>query len=277
MRESLVCIGKIGEYGYYFEDTGIRIFSYEELCYYMSQNMICYLHTLPGEDLLVYIRDELALPKLAKQLFKLMDPEKDQMKYFAALFREGNYFSEDEIREILDAYRSLKNAPDFLQNKWLGDLYVRRGRAVRAIACYEAAVKEPDLKEEDAGSIYHNMGIARAKLFRFEEAGISFLKAYQYGGDEKSLFYYYCIVALNEGLERAQEELHTFEASDILLESFQNEFAQMKEDFMADEIAGKFRKIVYMEENDRKDEALDAQHRLVRGLQQDFRKELEIS
>ena len=34
MRESLICIGKIGEKGYYFEDTGIQIFSYEELCYY---------------------------------------------------------------------------------------------------------------------------------------------------------------------------------------------------------------------------------------------------
>ena len=32
MRESLICIGKIGEKGYYFEDTGIQIFSYEELC-----------------------------------------------------------------------------------------------------------------------------------------------------------------------------------------------------------------------------------------------------
>ena len=39
MRESLICIGKIGEKGYYFEDTGIQIFSYEELCYYMSQHI----------------------------------------------------------------------------------------------------------------------------------------------------------------------------------------------------------------------------------------------
>lgn len=73
MRESLICIGKIGEKGYYFEDTGIQIFSYEELCYYMSQHMICYIHTLPGEDLLAYIRDELDLDKLSKQLSKLQN------------------------------------------------------------------------------------------------------------------------------------------------------------------------------------------------------------
>ena len=48
MRESLICIGKIGKKGYYFEDTGIQIFSYEELCYYLKRHMICYIHTLPG-------------------------------------------------------------------------------------------------------------------------------------------------------------------------------------------------------------------------------------
>ena len=77
--------------------------------------MICYIHTLPGEDLLAYIRDELDLDKLSKQLSKLLDPEKDQMKYFAALFREGHYFNEDEIRDILDEYRGLMNAPVYLQ------------------------------------------------------------------------------------------------------------------------------------------------------------------
>ena len=100
MRESLICIGKIGKKGYYFEDTGIQIFSYEELCYYLKRHMICYIHTLPGEDLLVYLRDELGLEKLYKQLIRLTDPEKDQMKYFSALFREGHYFNEDEIRDI---------------------------------------------------------------------------------------------------------------------------------------------------------------------------------
>ena len=167
MRESLICIGKIGEKGYYFEDTGIQIFSYEELCYYMSQHMICYIHTLPGEDLLAYIRDELDLDKLSKQLSKLLDPEKDQMKYFAALFREGHYFNEDEIRDILDEYRGLMNAPVYLQKKWMGDLLTSSGRASRAIRYYQEALGQKEIKEEEVGRLYHNMGVAEAKLFRF--------------------------------------------------------------------------------------------------------------
>ena len=221
MSESLICIGKIGEKGYYFEDTGIQIFSYEELCYYMSQHMICYIHTLPGEDLLAYIRDELDLDKLSKQLSKLLDPEKDQMKYFAALFREGHYFNEDEIRDILDEYRGLMNAPVYLQKKWMGDLLTSSGRASRAIRYYQEALGQKEIKEEEVGRLYHNMGVAEAKLFRFENAKINFIKAYQYTGEESSLFYYYCIMALADGIETAGEELKTFGDSDFLLDAFE--------------------------------------------------------
>ncbi len=276
MRETLVCIGKIGTQGYYFDETGIRIYSYEELCYYFSRHMICYLYTLPEQDLLYYIRDELGLEKLFKQLIRLDNPEKDQMKYFSALYREGNYYSEDEIRDILDGYRRLKNAPEYLQNKWKGDLFIRYGYAKRALVCYQESLKYPKLSGDELGCLYHNLGIAHMKLFRFSEAKIDFVKAYQYVGDEKSLFYYYGIVALTKGMEEAAEELKTFDDSDILLDSFQEEFAKMKDDFAYTELAGQFQKLVYMRKNGREEEARRAKSRLVRRLQKDFRKELDI-
>ena len=276
MRESLICIGKIGKKGYYFEDTGIQIFSYEELCYYLQQHMICYIHTLPGEDLLIYIRDELGLEKLYKQLIRLLDPEKDQMKYFSTLFREGHYFNEDEIRDILDEYRGFMNAPTYLQKKWMGDLLVISGRAARAIDSYQAALEQENIKEEELGHIYHNMGIAEAKLFRFENAKIDFIKAYQYAGEENSLFYYYAIIALLEGMEAAGEELKTFEDSDILLNAFEGRFADFQEDFGYNSNAEKYKKIVFLNENGKCDEAREKKQRFIRSLQRDFRKEIEI-
>lgn len=276
MRESLICIGKIGQKGYYFEDTGIQIFSYEELCYYLKRHMICYIHTLPGEDLLIYLRDELGLDKLYRQLIRLLDPEKDQMKYFSTLFREGHYFNEDEIRDILDAYRSLMNAPVYLQKKWMGDLLVSSGRAARAIESYQAALQEEDIAREDIGRIYHNAGIAKAKLFRFQNAKIDFIKAYQHLGEETSLFYYYAITALLEGIEAAGEELKEFEDSDILLDSFEGRFADFQEDFNYNAITEKYKKIVFLDENEKKEEAKEKKKRLIRSLQKDFRKEIEI-
>ena len=274
MRESLQCIGRVASKGYRFDDTGICIFSYEEMCYYMRNHLICYLHTLPDRSLLTFIRDGLRLDKLYRTLCKLEDPARDQMKYFAALFREGNYYSEEEIRGILDEYRILKNAPVHQQCKWLGDLFFSRDRADMACVHYKTALKQEDLTEAERGAVHHNYGAALTRLFRFKDARIHFLKAYQYAADEKSLYYYYSIIALNEGLEKAEEEIRAIGNSDLVLTSFQEDFAQMKVAFQASDYARIFRKMYQLSEGGREEECRKVHDRFIRGLQKEFRSQI---
>ena len=61
MRETIVCIGQIGKKPYRFPQTEVLVSSYEEICCYLSQHMIFYLYTLPDDDLLVYMKEELGL------------------------------------------------------------------------------------------------------------------------------------------------------------------------------------------------------------------------
>lgn len=274
MKETIVCIGSTGSKPYRFAETGIDIYTYEELCYYLSGHMLCYLYTLPDESLLHYIRDELKLVKLYRQLSKLTDPNRDQMKYFAALFREGDYYSEDDIRRILDEYRELKNTPYPLQCKLIGDMYLSAGRSSMAAFFYKEALKFETLDPETSGSVYHNMAVARVKLFRFEDAKVDFLKAYQYGGMEDSLFYYYCVVAITEGIQSARAEIEGFSISDILLESFESRFAGLADDFACSSTAAGERRIEFLMANGRKDEADKLKGQFVSKLRRDFRKEL---
>lgn len=276
MRESIVCIGRMGKEPYRFPDTGALVFSYEELCCYLRGHMLCYLYTLPEEDLLFYIRDELGLEKLYRQLSKLTDPNRDQMKYFSALFREGNYFSEYEIRQILDTYRDLKNAPYALQCKWTGDMLLNAGRAAMAVHYYKEALKPESLGKVETGAAYHNMAIAKARLFRFEDAKIDFVKAYQYAGDEESLYYYYCIIALTENIDRAKEEMDAFKISELSLESFENRFADRMDAFADSAMAEKQRKIRCLQQGEKDKEAAKIYQKLVRKMQSDFRKEIEV-
>ena len=50
MRETIICIGKTGAEPYTFPETGVRVFSYEEICYYLSRHMIFYIKSLPEEN-----------------------------------------------------------------------------------------------------------------------------------------------------------------------------------------------------------------------------------
>ncbi len=275
MRESIICIGKVGETPYRFPDTGVSVSSYEEICYYLSEHMLCYLYTLPDEELLYYMRDALGLEKLFRQLIRLSDPSRDQMKYFSALFREGNYFSEDEIHQILDEYRELKNTPYPLQCKWTGDLYLKAGRTSVALHYYDEALKQNDFSKEEVGIVYHNRGLAKARLFRFREANMDFLKAYEYAGDEESLFCYYCVNALTGGPEKAKEELQHFKVSALVEETYENRFDAMNDVFGYSSAAAKKQKIAYMLERGKTAEAEEMYRKFIRELQQDFRREIE--
>lgn len=276
MRESVVCVGRTGKEPYRFPETGVSVFSYEEICYYLSSHMICYIYTLPEEELLQYIRNELGLEKLYRQLSKLTDPDRDQMKYFSALFREGNYFSEDEIREILDEYRDLKNTPYPLQCKEMGDMLLNAGRAAMAIHYYKEALKPGTMGRIETGAAYHNMAIAQSRLFRFEDAKIDFVKAYQYAGDEESLFYYFCIIAFTESLEKAKNEMEAFKVSELSIESFENRFAGIADRFACSEQAEKQKKIAYLLQKEKQEEAKNLYGKFIREMQRDFRPEIEM-
>ena len=67
------------------------------------------------------------------------------------------------------------NAPVYIQKKRMGDLLTSSGRASRAIQYYQEALGQKEIKEEEVGWLYHNMGVAEAKLFRFENAKINFI------------------------------------------------------------------------------------------------------
>lgn len=276
MRETIVCIGQIGKTPYRFPKTDICVSSYEEICCYLSQHLICYLDTLPEEELLVYMLEELGLEKLYRQLIKYKSPEKDQMKYFATLFREGNYFTEEEIRVILDHYRALKNEPQEKKCKRLGDMLLNYGKTSSAILCYDEALKIIGEEGTEAGKLFHNRGVAQARLFRFEDAKIDFLKAYQKGGDENSLFHYYGILVFHDGdFAKAAEEMKSFHISDLLMESFEERFASMVEEQKYIDDAAKYHKMVYFNVNNREEDARRYFEALVKEKKKAFRKQLD--
>ncbi|MEE1228178.1 MAG: hypothetical protein U0K57_04340 [Lachnospiraceae bacterium] len=275
MRESIVCIGTVAKKPYRFQETGVEVYSYEELCYYLSKHMICYLYTLPRTDLIPFIGENLELPKLARILSKYDDPSKDQMKYFSALFREGNYFNEDEIREILDDYRELMNAPYHRQCKWMGDLYNSSGCYMKAIQYYREGLKAENLSEQEHGALYHNLGIAQARLFRFHDARISLLKAYQYGGEEESLYYYYCMIALTTDMDTARNEIKSLDISDLLVDSFRDRFAQFQEDYQYSEDQARLSRIEYLKEHKKEEEAKELGEIYVWKMKKNFRRALE--
>lgn len=277
MRESLICIGNIAKIPYRFPETGTGVSSYEELCYYISRHMICYLYTLPERDLLLFIRDELGLDRLYYTLDKFTNTERDQMKYFTTLFREGYYFTEEEIKDVMDHYRALKTMSKAMQCKEMGDLFLKYKQASMAIRCYELGMKQETADKHELGRMFHNLGLAKEKLFRFKDAQIAFIKAYQYHGDEDSLYHYFALIAMTEGMKKAEESILSFHISDQILESFRNRYVGLEEGFADSELTSVLSKIRYIARNASKSEAQKKAKAYIKKLQHNFRDELDVN
>lgn len=277
MRETLLCIGKIGKKPYCFSDTGVKVFSYEEICYYISQHMICYLYTLPDQTFTEYLREELGLERLAYMLEKLPNPKSDQMKYFSTLFREGNYFTEDEIRSVLDEYRKLKNTSVMRQSKCLGDIFMKYNKIANAIQCYRHALRYPADSDIEYGNLYHNLGVARMRLFRHREAQKAFVTAYRYNGAEDSLFYYYLSLMMTEGMQKADEGIESFKNASFLKSTFQERVSDLRESFLASEGNNNMKKLFFTMKNGKEEEASRQYKLQVRELQNSFREQLSVN
>ncbi len=145
------------------------------------------------------------------------------------------------------------------------------------IQYYEEGLKRLQGEEGlEVGSLYHNKGVASARLFRFEDAKIDFLKAYQNNGDENSLFHYYGILVFCDGdLAKAAEEMKNFNVSDILMDTFEERFASLMEDQQYTDDAARYHKLVYLNVNKREEEAEKYFRSLVNQQKKRFRRQLE--
>ena len=70
--------------------------------------------------------------------------------------------------------------------------------------------------------------------------------------------------------------MQTFEVTDLLLESFEERFAELDDGFSWTEQAAKQKRIAFLSENQKEEEAETLYHQYVRRLQKNFRTDQEL-
>ena len=71
MGKVILCTGKTARNPYYFLSTGTRVYTIEELCYYIYHNIETVSEELVCPELVAFLRNELGLEERADQLEKL--------------------------------------------------------------------------------------------------------------------------------------------------------------------------------------------------------------
>lgn len=182
-----VCLGKYAETGYEPDYMGCRIYSVEELCYFIKENAYLLDEHFVKEDLGKWLAEECDLKDLGEEL-KRAGKKKISVKTFAGiLFDYTGFFSQAEVEEIQRSIAINSNKSIFEKRKAKADALAAKGLLIPAEKEYSELLREiPEHESGFRGQLYHGWAVCLARMFYYTKAGEYFLKAYELSGNVSS-------------------------------------------------------------------------------------------
>ena len=206
-----LCEGKRAQKPYFIENIRTNIYSIEELCYYLYENPSLIDETIVNEQLCDWLRDELGLRKLHKQMMEHLEKRDGIVYFIAPVFKEIGYLQPDKLREYQEQLVRLEMQSPDTRQKQKGDYLVRRGMYAKALNEYRQIIdRQTDRNTSQfMAQIWNNMGSTLARLFRFEEAADCFYHAWDLVRTRDMLRKYVSVLPLflseSEYLEKLDE------------------------------------------------------------------------
>jgi len=216
-----LCQTKKAEHPYYIRNIGIRVWTLEELCYYLYENLCLIDRSITNESLCAWVRDELGLVRLSRRLYDALDrPDGDISYFLMPIFGEIGYLSADQQRRVRDELTRLQVRPEDEKAKLKADYLVRCGRYAAAIRQYKSLLgrKGPGaLGVSFYAGLWNNMGCAYALQHRFEEAADCFLQGWQLDHSRELLRRYVSTLPFYLPEEEYRQKLKEFGADPVLI------------------------------------------------------------
>jgi tetratricopeptide (TPR) repeat protein len=231
MSSYILCQTKKAENPYYVENISTNIYTIEELCYYLYQNLYLLDQTIFNEELCSWLAEELDLTKLAGKIRPLMGKFTSAEDILYPIFKEINYLTYEELKDLNARLSRMDEEAPAIREKKKGDALMRNKMYVHAIRVYQKLLKREDLEEIREGftaEVYHNLGCAYSYLFQMERALACFEKAYEHSN---SLVDLKCYLLAFHGLhtkEEYEELLGEVQADEEMKAAVQDTLARLE-------------------------------------------------
>ncbi|MDD6232005.1 MAG: DUF5716 family protein, partial [Frisingicoccus sp.] len=182
---------KMNTVPFYFNLSGMRVYSCEELCYYIYQNIYAVSDETFGEDLIYWIDKNLEERGLVKRLREAKKNKRTVKEMVRTVLMSVDYYSKDEVEALQGIIEEIEMQNPIENRKVEGDNYLRYGKLLEAVETYKKVdlmveESEEEVCQEFLGNVYHNMGAAFAKLGHGSAALECFSKAFELNHSETS-------------------------------------------------------------------------------------------
>ena len=190
MGNLILCHERHAAHPYEITRIHSRIFTIEELCYYLCNNLYLIDYTIMNEQLCAWLDDELGMESLAESLRDVLRLHGSVEKFVLTILKASRIYREPEMIRIQNVLEHLKNQKDIERQKFKGDNLLESGEVEEAILVYQAILnqeKDESVDDKFYGKIYAGLGAAYGRLFLYQEAARMYDRAYQICGDQTLL------------------------------------------------------------------------------------------
>lgn len=199
MGSLILCRGKVTDNPLIIEGTGIRLYTAEELCYYIYNNIYLISSDFINDRLVEFLKD-VSEEALAARIKELIEKKAGLAEMVVVILKTIDFYSVAQIEQIREILNTLgtQNVCERLKSR--GDSFLFNDCYFNAIKCYTSIVKDykgAELSGAQYAKVYHNMGVAYARMFLYDEAAENFKAAYKVGQYEDSKNCYLAAVKLS--------------------------------------------------------------------------------
>lgn len=182
MGSLILCHDRHAVHPYEITRIHCRIFTIEELCFYLCNNLYLIDYTIMNEQLCRWLEEELGMEDLAESLMDILRLRGSVEKFVLTILKASGIYRDPEMIRIQNVLEHLKNQKDIERQKYKGDNLLESGEVEEAILVYQAILnqeKDESVDDKFYGRIYAGLGAAYGKMFLYQESARMYDRAYQ--------------------------------------------------------------------------------------------------
>ena len=236
MSSLILCKSSKAKTPYIFNVTDTKIYTIEELCFYIYNNIYILTEKVFDEKLILWVKDELGMPELSEKLSNMTLHGNSLKDIVVTILCSADYYNEKNIKDIIETLDMVEGMPILLRRKIKADNYLNYKNYSMASKEYEEILASPDINKLDSinyGNIVHNLGIVRMNISSFYAAAECFKEAYVRNNNKESLSHYLCALKLEHRDEEYKDAIRSFSPSRDDIMNIEEKFIKLRKEAMA--------------------------------------------
>lgn len=226
MGKLIICNGKLATKPYYHKITGIKLYSIEELCYYVYNHMDVISQDFFSLSLVDWIKEELMLEDLSLKLVDLIKSSASLKDISVCILCSCDYYTELEIRTFIIQIDNFYKLTPYERRKMKADNYLTYRRYREAQIEYESMLFGEEIysiSNKEYGDILHNLALVTLHTKGILAAVEGFKEAYNRNQNVVSLKHYLYTLKLSKQENAFSKALELYKVNDDVIEDIEKE------------------------------------------------------